>query len=136
MQDQYAAEREALAQARSAGVTYLVGRSRLRAAPGSSWPKVRPAEGAGQQRAVGPGGREGCRSGAAQLASLSTLRSHPELRARPAHCRTAPRPGPSLWQRLLVEGMYGTLAANSRLATASYGLPTDTLLQLGVDYTL
>jgi len=41
--DAYAAEREALLRARREGVAYLVGRSALRAAPGSRWLKVRPA---------------------------------------------------------------------------------------------
>ena len=40
LRDAYAAEREALLQARREGVAYLVGRSALRAAPGSSWFKV------------------------------------------------------------------------------------------------
>lgn len=39
--DAYAAEREALLQARRQGVAYLVGRSALRAAPGARWLKVK-----------------------------------------------------------------------------------------------
>lgn len=40
LQDMYAGEREALVRAQAEGVVYLVGRSALQAAPGSSWFKV------------------------------------------------------------------------------------------------
>lgn len=71
--DAYAAEREALLRARREGVAYLVGRSALRAAPGSRWLKVRSNGRAiivGSSRNVLPVGY-GQSNNTPQLSSLS-----------------------------------------------------------------
>ena len=118
----YAAEREALLRARAEGVAYLVGRSALRAAPSSRWFKVRCA--AVCVCVCGWGG--GC------WASVQPLGGSPLL-CRSTLTETAPIPR---LQRFLVESLYGTLAGACRPTTASYNVPPEGLLTLGVDYQL
>lgn len=112
LQDAYAAERHALADARAEGVAYVVGRSALRAAPGSHWLKARIAGAEQPPRRVRP---------------------HLFHAMRTVHSSS---PVPVPLQRFLVEGLYGSLAAVSRPSTAAFRLPREGLLQLGFEVSV